>query len=440
MMGQLRSVAPVLLVFATVFLSNATSDDPTGTESRPADITERPVEGSTERPTERLRGLTPAQTVALRGGNDFGLKLLRQLYAERQDKRANVFVSPVSASMSLGMMLNGAGGETFNAMGDVLGLNGLLMVEANEAYKDLMALLVPLDPSVEFRVANNSWLEVGFPIRRDYLRRLQEAFDARIENVRFGEPDMAGVINAWVEEATGGRVTELVTPEEFAGLVALLVNTVYFKAEWTDPFDPAQTTTVEFRRADGSTVSVPLMGQLLDARVGGGEDFGEDFVVVELPYGAGAFSMMVVVPTGDATLTDLVEGMDGERWQEVVDALRGEVRTEVRLPRFELTYEKVLNDVLKAIGMEVAFDASRADFSWMLGNEGLGVRPHIGWVKQKSFIRVDEQGTETATATGTAFAASENSVVQADRPFLFAIRERLYGTILVVGTVTDPTS
>ena len=143
--------------------------------------------------------------------------------------------------------------------------------------------------------------------------------------------DMAGVINAWVEEATVGRVTELVTPEEFAGLVALLVNTVYFKAEWTDPFDPAQTTTAEFRRADGSTVSVPLMGQLLDARVGGGEDFGEDFVVVELPYGAGAFSMMVVVPTGGATLADLVEGMDGARWQEVVDALGGEVRTEVRV-------------------------------------------------------------------------------------------------------------
>ncbi len=430
-MGQLRSVAPVLLVFATVFLSNAAGDDPTGPESPPPDITERPTE---------LRGLTPAQTVALRGGNDFGLKLLRRLYAERQDKRANVFVSPVSASMSLGMMLNGAGGETFNAMGDVLGLNGLLMVEANEAYKDLMALLVSLDPSVEFRVANNSWLEVGFQIRRDYLRRLQEAFDARIENVRFGDSHMAGVINSSVEEATVGRVTELVTPEEFAGLVALLVNTVYFKAEWTDPFNPTQTTTVEFRRADGSTVSVPLMGQMLDARVGGGEDFGEDFVVVELPYGGGAFSMMVVVPTGDATLTDLVEGMDGERWQEVVDALRGEVRTEVRLPRFELTYEKVLNDVLKAIGMEVAFDASRADFSWMLGNEGLSVRPHIGWVKQKSFIRVDEQGTETATATGTAFATSGNSVLQADRPFLFAIRERLYGTILVVGTVTDPTS
>ena len=450
-MGRLRSVAPVLLVFATLFLADANSGDPTGFLANAAsgDPTGFLVNAATGDPTGPQspppeitplpRSLTRAETEVLRAGNDFGLNLLRRLYAEREDERANVFISPLSVSMSLGMLLNGAGGETFNAMGNALGLNGLMVAEANEAYKALTDLLVHLDPSVEFRVANNSWLEEGFRIRRDYRSRLEEAFDAQIENVRFEEPDMAGAINGWVGETTEGRIRNLVTPEEFAGLVALLVNTVYFKGEWTDPFDPAQTATVEFRRADGSTVSVPLMGQALDARVGGGEDYGEDFVAVDLPYGGGAFSMMVVVPIGDATLAELVQGMDGARWQELVDALRGEARTEVRLPRFELTYEKVLNDVLKAMGMEVAFDASRADFSWMLGNAGLVVRPHIGWVKQKNFMRIDEEGTETAAATGTAFATSGNPVLQADRPFLFAIRERLYGTILFVGTVTDPT-
>ncbi len=301
--------------------------------------------------------------------------------------------------------------------------------------------VIPLNDFIfEFRINNHSWLEEGFQIRRDYRNRLQEAFGAQIESIRFEESDMAGAINGWVGETTEGRITELVTPEEFSGLLALLVNTVYFKGNWTEPFDPIQTATTEFRRADGSTMSVPLMGQVLDARVGGGEEYDEDFVVVDLPYAGETYSMIVVVPVGDATLTDLVEDMDGERWQEEVDALRGEARTEVRLPRFELSYEKVLNDVLKAMGMEVAFDASRADFGWMLGNQELDVRPHIGWVKQKSFMRVDEVGTETAAATGTAFAASENTVLQADRPFMFAIRERLYGTILFVGTVTDPTS
>jgi serpin B len=269
---------------------------------------------------------------------------------------------------------------------------------------------------------------------------VQEVFGARIETVRFEEPRMANVINGWVGEATEGRITELVTPEEFAGLVALLVNTVYFKAKWTDAFDPADMATVDFRRADGSVVGVPMMRQALDARVGGGEAYGEDYVAVELPYGRGAFSMMMVAPTGDATLAGLVEGMDGERWQEVVDGLRGEARTEVRLPRFELTYDRVLNDVLKEMGMEVAFDARTADFGWLLGDAGPGSAPHIGWMKQKSFLKVDEEGTETAAATGTAFSVVDTPVLQADRPFLFAIHERISGAILFVGTVSDPTT
>ena len=415
-----------LLAFTAVVLASAPGGDPTGPPSPPPEIIKLP------------RSLTPAEAQAVRASNDFGLRLLGRLYAARQDERANVFISPISASMSLGMLLNGAGGETFSAMANALGLNGLGMVEANDVYEDLMGLLVELDPTVEFRITNHSWLEEGFEIRRDYARRVEESFGARIESVRFEDPRMASAINGRVGESTNGRITDLVTTEEFAGLVALLVSTVYFKAEWSDPFNRAQTQLVEFRRADGSTVVVPLMGQALDARVSGGEGYSEDYVAVDLPFGGGAFSMMVVVPVGDATLAELVEGMDVARWQELVDALRGEARTDVRLPRFELTYEKVLNDVLKAIGMEVAFDASRADFGWILGNAGLSVRPHIGWVKQKSFLRVDEEGTETAAATGTAFATSGTPVLQADRPFLFAIRERLYGTILFLGTVTDP--
>lgn len=446
-MGRIRSfTTPVPFRSAVLFLAIASSGDQTGPGSSPAEswlpAESHPSAGSRPRAaiTELPRNLTRAETQALQVSNEFGLALLRQLYAERDDAGANVFISPLSASMSLAMLMNAAGGETFNAIGDALGLNALTVEEANEAYKGLTELLLDLDPSVDFRLANSSWLAEGFRIRSDYRSRVQEVFGARIETVRFEEPGMDKVINGWVGEATEGRITDLVNPEEFAGLVALLVNTVYFKAEWTDPFDPADIAIVDFQRADGSVVGVPMMRQALDARVGGGEAYGEDFVAVELPYGGGAFSMMMVAPTGDATLTDLVEGMDGERWQEVVDGLRGEARTEIRLPRFELTYDRVLNDVLKEMGMEVAFDARRADFGWLLGNAGPGSAPHIGWMKQKSFLKVDEEGTETAAVTGTAFSVSDAPVLQADRPFLFAIRERISGTILFVGTVSDPTT
>jgi serpin B len=376
---------------------------------------------------------------AVRTANDFGFELLKRLHAQREDDRANIFISPLSVSMSLGMLMNGAGGETFDAMGHTLGLEGLTVDEANVGYKDLSELLLRLGSSVELRLANHSWLDESFQVRRDYRSRVEVFFDAAIENVRFEEPSMAGTINGWVGETTGGRISELVTPDEFRGLVALLVNSVYFEGKWADPFDPAETVMIGFLQADGSTVNVPTMRQELDARVGGGEDYGEDYVAVDLPYGGQAFSMTVVVPLGESTLSGLVEEMDDARWRELIDALRGEARTEVRLPRFELAYEKVLNDVLKAMGMGVAFDGSNADFGWLMGNQSLGAVPHIGWMKQKTFLRVDEEGTETAAATGTAFAAEGNPVLQADRPFLFAIREKESGAILFLGTVTDPT-
>ncbi len=431
MTGRIGRSTPVILTLTALLLTLTTGGGAAGPEFPAAKDDGTQLSHS-------AGSLSTRAEQAVQTANEFGFELLRRLHAEREDARANVFISPLSVSLSLGMLLNGAGGETFEAMGSVMGLNGRTVAEANEAYQELMDLLVRMDSSVELRVANHSWLDEGFRVRLDYRNRVQGFFDAVIENVRFEEPEMARAINGWVNESTAGRITEMVTPEEFGGLVALLVNSIYFEAEWTDPFDPAETALVEFRRADGSIVSVPTMRQELDARVGGGEDYGEDFVAVDLPYGGEAFSMLVVVPVGDATLSGLVEGMDDQRWQEVVDALRGEARTEVRLPRFELAYEKVLNDVLKAMGMEVAFDRARADFGWLLGDQTLGAAPHIGWMKQKSFLRVDEEGTETAAATGTAFATSGSPTLQADRPFLFAIRERESGAILFLGTVTDP--
>ena len=441
MRARIRAGAPVLFVFAALFLTLASEGGSTGPQSTTTkfpEVSAIPEILESSQISGLPRGLSAAEKQAFRAGNDFGFELLRRLHAERSDDGLNVFISPLSLSMSLGMLMNGAGGGTLSAMVDALGLNGLILAEANEVYRALAESLVHRDPSVDFRLANTSWLEEGLRFRRDYRDRVQESFGARIETVRFQESDIAGVINGWVDNATEGRVANLVTAEEFKGMLALLVNTIYFKGEWTDPFDPAQTAMVDFRRADGSTVSVPMMRQDLDARVGGGEGSGEDFVVLEMPYGAQSFSMMVVVPIGNATLAGMVERMDGERWQDVVDALRGEERTEIMLPRFELTSERELNDVLKAMGMAVAFDQGSADFGWLLGDQGSGVGPYIGQLKQKIFLRVDEEGTETAAATGTAVAIPGSPALRAVRPFLFAIRERASGAVLFLGTVGDP--
>ena len=418
--GLLDSLA-VLVPFAALTLVTASCGDGTG-PALPAEITELP------------RNLSVAEIEVLRAANDFGLELLRRLHADRGEDEANVFISPLSASMALAMAMNGADGETFDAMRDVLGFEGLTLERINEAYGDLTDLLLGLDPAVNFRLANSAWLQEAYPILAEYRARVEEAFDARVENVNFRDPTTAEVINDWVEENTEGRIRDFVTAEEIWSTITLLVNTVYFEGQWTDRFDPAETAPADFRRPDGSTVSVPMMRQSLWAKF----TAGEGFVAVDLPYGAKAFSMTVVVPTGDATLDALVQGMDGARWQEIVDGL-GEGHGEVWLPRFELTYTKLLNNALIAMGMEIAFDPARADFGRLVENAGPGTGPSIGWVKQKSFVKVDEEGTVAAAATGVAFVISR-TLIQADRPFLFAIRERFSGTILFVGTVTDPTA
>ncbi len=416
---SLRFLAPALLLLAAGACGLVTGPD----EGPPAEITELP------------RDLSPAEQELIDASNGFGLELLRRLHTSREEGEDNVFVSPLSASMSLGMAMNGAEGETFDQMRATLALGNLDLAGANEAYGRLTDLLLSLDPSVNFRLANAAWLREGFPIRPAYRDRVREAFDARVENVDFEDPAAAETINTWVEEETGGRITDFVRTGMIEDLVALLANTVYFEGSWTERFDPGDTRREDFHRPDGSTVTVPLMRQTLDARL-----FQDRrLLAVDLPYGGRAFSMTVVVPGPDRTLAETVAELDRERWKEVVEGL-SEREVRVVMPRFELVYERLLNETLKAMGMPRAFDRERAEFGRMVE----GARPgdfYIHWVKQTSFVRVDEEGTEAAAATGTGVGpVSGPQEVRVDRPFLFAIRERLSGTILFVGAVTDPSA
>lgn len=394
-----------------------------------------PDSGPPSEITELPRDLTPAEQELIRTGNAFGLGLVRRLHAGREADEANVFLSPLSASMSLGMAMNGAEDETFDQMRATLGLGELDLPAANDAYGRLVDLLLGLDPSVEFRLANAAWLREGFPIRAAYRDRVERAFDARVASLDFRSPAAADTINAWVEEQTDGRIRDFVSHRRITNLIALLANTVYFEGSWTERFDPDETREGDFRRPDGSTVTVPLMSRTLDA----GHYRDEQLAAADLPYGGQAFSMTVVVPGRGETLAGLVEELDRERWRTIVAGL-SEREIRMTLPRFELTYEKLLNDALKAMGMERAFDPDSAEFGRMVE----GAKPGdfwIQWVKQKSFVKVDEEGTEAAAATGTGVGpVSAPPAVRADRPFVFAIRERLSGTILFVGTVTDPTA
>lgn len=423
-----RSSSPKPSRFLSVALSMATllvlaaCSTPTDPQEPPSEI------------TSLQRDLSAAETTAVTASADFGVELLARVSQASPD--SNLFLSPLSAHMALGMALNGADGETFEAMRAALAMEDLSLAEANEAYASLVELLRDLDPRVEFRIGNSMWLQDGFPFLDDYRERVVQAFDAEAEAVDFSDPATLDRINGWVDEATEGNIEKLLDqlrPEE----IAFLVNAVYFLGDWREQFDPEATEEAPFHLEDGTTAPVPLMQRTGDYRYGQ----GEDFTAADLPYGGDAFVMTVVLPDEDVGIDAFTAGLDPARWQEIVAAVEGTER-EIRLalPRFELEYGRELTETLEAMGMGVAFDDFQADFGRMVDLEAIAPQNvYLSRVEQKTFVRVDEEGTEAAAATGVGVGVtSAPPALRLDRPFLFAIRERHSGAVLFIGKLERP--
>jgi serine protease inhibitor len=375
--------------------------------------------------TELPRALTASEIEAISSGNAFGFELMREV--ARAEPGKTVFLSPFSASMALGMTLNGTAGETFDAMRSTLGFDGLEEAEINTAYRDLLDLLSGLDPDVELAVGNAIWHRQELALQSDFRSRVEEAFDARIQGLDFGASGSADIINDWVSESTRGRIEKMIDPPIPGNALAYLMNAVYFKGAWTQPFDPRQTHTAPFRLEGGGTEDVRLMVRDDTIRYHQTATYG----AVDLPYAGQAYSMTVVVPAEGVSIEELTDELDAEEWSRLTGAFQT-TRVQLFLPRFELEWEGVLNDPLVAMGMGPAFGAG-ADFSRLFESGG-------GWiseVKQKSFVRVVEEGTEAAAVTSVAVVTSAPPQVRADRPFFFAIRERLSGTILFMGLIVE---
>ena len=374
--------------------------------------------------TELPRALSAAEVEVIKAGNRFAFDLLAQ--ASRPGD--NLFLSPLSASMALGMTMNGAAGETWNQMRDVLGFGSLAEEEINASYRSLIELLAGLDPTVETAVGNSVWTRLGFPVHSDFLDSVREAFDAEVAELDFANPAASVRINEWVRAATQGRIEDIVPAMIPDNVVMYLINAIYFKGSWTFQFDASDTRTEPFYLDDGSTRTVPLM--TLREEIPYLEN--DRFQAVDLPYGGRAFSMTVLLPRQGVSVDSLAATLDAEAWEGIVDGFR-ETDMQLFLPRFRLPYERTLNDDLAALGMVDAFD-HRADLSRLSPVDGLW----ISEVKQKAWVDVNEEGTEAAAATVVTIVESAPPTVRADRPFLFFIRERLSGTILFAGKLASP--
>lgn len=372
------------------------------------------------------RQLSVSEQKVIAGSNAFAFDLLKAV--NTSDRAGNVFISPLSATMALGMTMNGAAGSTFDAMRSTLRFGDLSRTEINESYKSLIALLRGLDNTTQFTIANSIWYEQTWPFRQEFMTESKSYFDAEVRGIDLSKASSADVINAWVNEATSKKIPKIIDNLD-GDEVMFLINAIYFKGQWVSQFDKSKTTNAPFHSLDGTNASVPLMNQMASFRHGS----GSDYEAIDLPYGNTAFTMTVVLPKQGVDINAFTESLTEARWN-AIDAAMAKSEIGIVLPKFKLEWKKELNDQLKALGMGVAFDDLAADFSRMSASSQ---RLIITKVLQKTFVDINEEGTEAAAATSVGVGpTSAPPTIRVDRPFVFAIRERLSGTIMFIGKIT----
>jgi serine protease inhibitor len=353
------------------------------------------------------------------------------LFGEVADGRQNAITSPLSVAVPLAMLLAGADGDTATELAKVLHLSGRRDVRIGA----LLRSLADTD-EVTLSVADAVWADPGAPFEEDFLAFVHRAFGATVEQGDLGSPRTAAAIDDWARENTDGLVdgiaADLGLPDPDAVLV--LLNAVYFLGEWTTRFDAGETRPEPFAVAGSGKVDVPMMHL-------SGEKFGytqrDGYRMLRLPYGEhGRYGMEILLPDGGNTVAHLVDTLDAAQWRAAVDSLTEQTIDELALPRFELRWKGELNDPLRRLGVSTAFTPGVADFRPMSR-----LAPALQKVVQKTYVRVDEHGTEAAAVTGGAMATSARvtrTEFRVDRPFAFTISDRQTGAVLFLGAVADP--
>ncbi|HZI22151.1 MAG TPA: serpin family protein [Gemmatimonadales bacterium] len=417
----MRSIVRPLLVAATGALIAKCREAPPGPTAGPPPIVALP------------RALSAAETDLVAADNRFAFSLFEEI-ARHSSPDSNLFISPLSAATALAMAYNGAGGTTQTEMQHVLQLDGMTLDDVDRSYQSLIALLRGLDPQVAFAIANSVWYDPDprYALTPAYLETARTYFDARIQSLDLRSPGAPAIINGWVSDQTRGKIPSIVPDPIPPDVVAYLINAIYFKGSWTTQFEKSLTQPGTFRLANGTPATVPMMTHGHEVRIAMVR--GDGVTVFELPYGGAAFTMMVVLPDAGG-MDSLVNGLTEQRWSGWVAGLDS-ASLEVYLPKFTLTYGLGLNDVLRALGMPSAFcTAPSPDFTRMNPSGALCISD----VRHKAFVDVNEEGTEAAAATSVQIGfTSVQAPLMVDRPFVFAIRERLSGTILFLGRVMNP--
>ncbi len=371
--------------------------------------------------------LTEKQKSIIQSGNKFTFDLLKN---NNELAGENFMISPLSISLALGMTANGAKNNTLNEMLTVLGFDNVEIEDFNKFFKYIVAILLGLDDKVTLSIANSIWYNNNFNVLQSFLDVNQKYYNAEISALDFCSADAPATINNWVANATNDKITEII--EQIGpDVVMYLINAIYFYGEWKYEFDKSQTENKKFYLHDGTAVEVPMM--MMETELKYYSDGSTQ--IIELPYGNGNFVMNLLLPANEQTPANLLNSLTVTKWNDWTKELH---KREILLtmPKFKFEYEKGLIPVLESLGINDLFNGN-ADLSGINGMGGLCVSD----VKHKTFIDVNEEGTEAAAVTSVeVIYTGEDALthIVMNRPFVFMIREVSTESILFAGVVANP--
>lgn len=377
--------------------------------------------------------LPPESGRVITAQNQFAFRLFQETLS-RENRDVNNLISPMSLFQALSMVYNGAAGSTSTAMQQALGLTGISTGLLNQTNRALITNLPRADTAVDISVANAIWYRnTGVQPLPDFIKTNTQYYQALIKEAGFS-PNTVKDINDWVAAQTNRKIKTIVQTVS-ADDVMYLVNAVYFKGSWTNPFDPGTTREGDFTTKQGSIIQAPFMRQ--DKKLNYLQN--DTLQMVELPYGKGDFSMYILLPGENVSLSRLISQMNEATWSYYLGQMDS-VKINLRMPKWKYSY--AVNDYkpeLAALGMGVAFTAT-ADFSEMYPKQS---PVQISKVVHKTFIEVNEEGTEAAAATSigvsvTSMPINPTPVMDVNRPFIYLILDKNSGSVLFIGQVNNP--
>lgn len=376
-----------------------------------------------------LKKTVNPDTKVVAANTKFGFKLFSEVL--KNDSSENIFVSPSSVAIALAMTYNGASGSTQQAMAKALELQGMSLEEINSSNAAFKALLENSD-SVQLTIANSLWANKDTSFKREFIQTNRQFYQAKVTNLDFKDSGAPGIVNNWVNNNTRGKINKIVETIE-PSQVLFLINAIYFKGNWKYEFDKKETAQYPFNLLSGKQKQHQMM-----SRTGNYKYLeNEQFQAVSLPYGKdGKISFYVFLPKQNSNLKAFYQNLNADNWEKWMTQFNKQEGF-IRLPRFKMDYDVTLNDALTTLGMGEAF-SSKANFSSM------GKNLALSQVKHKTFVEVNEEGTEAAAATSVGIVAT-SAVEQpkpfrmiVERPFFCAVRDNQTGSVLFMGSIVEP--